>query len=326
MFIKIKHLAPIALLLALGGGFNHASAQAIWGDEALKRYAMFAPGRIPTSYALAYRWQMRVDLSHQLYFKQGIKTAPNMDTYKWVSPQFLALELDKSRDWRLGLSLTPWNRITIGLALSTSYRCFEWINERMLRAHTAYIDHDMAEFLGSFHDVFGGNFAYEVRYMFCSSRIRFRSNESSVKMDINDALDVAAAIVLLTPLDDLFDGTMHSQSITGGLSVFNNSRSVQGTLQLNTEYAYLRAYEYKNPNLLYDVWQRLRNQHGFLQFTPSLMFAYHTKRVFSLQMHVGLPICLLDGHLYAPCPTWGVQLSFRAIKAHRNPSAYSVAP
>lgn len=119
-----------------------------------------------------------------------------------------------------------------------------------------------------------------------------------------------------------------------GLSVHNDKRSLQGTLQLYADYMHLinHSYSYTSseqywPVLVqYDIYQRVRNNRGHFQFTPSLLLAYHAKRVFSAQVHVSLPISLLDGHLYAPCPAWGVQISFRTIKTHRHPNAYIDAP
>lgn len=315
MLSIVKYIATPFLALMLICAPPPAMGQAQWPDDALKRYTLFAPERIPTSYALAYRWQMRIDLSHQLYFKKGIKPMPNAEKLQWTGPQFLLMKLHICRNWRLGINLTPWNRITLGAALATNYRGL-WY-ERNTVSYIANISNIMAELQGTFHDLWGNHFAYEIGYSIRLSKSNFYSKEIP-----HDTRNLFSSLLVY----DCFEGKMVGHSLTSGISAFNSSRSLQATLQLNADFIYFTKRDMKIPNSLYDVWRRIRQDRGRMLYTPSLLFSWHATNTISLQTHIALPITMLDGHLYAPCPAWGVQISFRTIKTHRHPNAYIDAP
>ena len=307
--MKIKHIFVSSILSLI------CIAQAIAQDNALlKRYAMFSPSHIPTSHALAYRWQMRIDFSNQFFIKQSVR--PKTD----AQSNFMASKLTRCNDWRLGLSLTPWNRITHGTALSISYRKWFYASPTFNDVDkAAYITHYMIELFGSFHDTFGERFAYETRYTFYANDVDITSNPLHTINNVAYHSTPLSSHRYLGEYGDL-KGAMLCHSVTGGLSMFNKNRSLQGTIQLNAEFMHYLKQKYIFPYMLSEITQLTKQDRGRLFLMPAILCAWHAPKIFSIQLHVGLPMAVIKGNVYAPCPSWGIQLSFRTIKTGRRPT------
>lgn len=339
MYIKLKHLAALALVLSMNSTAATAQTQAQWGDAALKRYALLTtPGQMPTSHALAYKGQVRLDLGLQQYIKSGIKPDPNYDTYQWFNPHFLTTKLEYSMDASVGLSFSPSNRLTLGAAALFSNRTFS-CPAQSYNAKATFDDWFCGmDLSATYHNWFGGRFAYEVRYNFGFSHMDSKVEAFKTQWNVGGRHEHIAALLIEAAAaaerklassegDDHIGGWALRHGIMGGVSAFNDSRSLQGTLMLQAdyvrfkkrEYGYLQHDDYSPVLMQYDINKRFVGDRGHAQLTPALLFAYHAKYVFSAQFHVGLPISVLDGKIYAPCPTWGIQLSFRLKKWHRTP-------
>lgn len=308
----MKAIILIAAYLICIGGCQTALAQ----DKALmKRYTMFATRHIPTTHMLSYKGQLRIDLGHQLYYKNRIK--PENSAHS----EFLATSISACRDYQLALNYTPWNRVTIGTTIGVGY-C-EWNYTATTENDTNKVaenSHIMIDIFGSYHDKLGEHFAYELKYAFSANKVNLMSWPIP-KLFKNNVFREWASV--LSGCYNDFIGTELCHGVTGTVSMFNSNCSLQGGLQLNAEIMHFIKREYNEPYLLNDIAQHIRGEQLRLHLTPALLFAWHAPKVFSVQLHIGLPMAVLKGNVYAACPTWGLQLSFRTIKTGRMPAPTS---
>lgn len=323
---KLKRFAAIALIFVWSCASNFAMAQAQWGYEALKRYAMYiTPGRVPTSHALSYKGQFRVDLGLGWYTRKNLPEPMDVTAQQWVNPIFLQTRLWTATDWNIGLNYSPWDRVALSGAVTLSHRYFEsdQLNTYQPRngINSGYFAWEMG---ATFHDWIDERFAYEARYT-----LGFNVFSSFVKSEV---VSKRSSIFSDDPTEYFNDDQIHGfalrHGIMGGVSVFNQSRSLQAGLQLHADLVHFLSHDY-TPLMLegrepwkvqQDMYQRFSDRRAHLHFTPSLLFAYHAKYVFSAQFHVGLPIAVQQGKFYAPCPNMGLQLSFRLRKWRRTPT------
>lgn len=339
MLIKIKHIAAVAIAFAICSASNSAKAQANWADAALKRYAIWAaPGHLPTSNAQAYKGQMRVELGCNSYIKSGLKPDANADSHGWFNPHFMTMKLKLVPNLHLGLSYSPSNRLTLGASGLLAANVFACNSERYRTAielDSRFFGMDLS---ASYHDWFGGRFAYEVRYNFGFSHMRSQVDALKKRWESFGSSVHLAGIILEAAIeadrdlaasngDDCIKGWALRHGLMGGVSAFNDTRSLQATFQLqadyvrfiNRTYSYLQREDYSPVQVQYDMFQRYSQDRGFAQFTPALLFAWHAKYLFSVQFHVGVPMSVLNGKVYAPCPSLGLQFSFRIKKMRRTP-------
>ena len=176
----------------------------------------------------------------------------------------------------------------------------------------------------TFHDWIDERFAYEARYtlgfnVFSSFvNSEFVSKRSSIFSD--DPTEYFN--------DDEIRGFALRHGKMGGVSMFNQSRSLQAGLQLHADLVHFLNHEYnvwvhqsREPwKVQQDIYPRFSSKRAHLHFTPALLFAYHAKYLFSAQFHLGLPIAVQEGKFYAPCTSMGLQLSVRLRKWRRTPT------
>lgn len=332
MFINIKSAVAVAFSLVLCCKANRASAQTDLCSADLQRYSMFgAPGRVFTSQALAYKGQFRLDVGFSGYIKGGIKSYLS-ETEEQAS-LFAMNHLKRSSEFAFGLYYSPWERVTLGMGGSFSYRhYYDIVRNFDKTVHQFYsiskpeinTNHFVWDFSATFHDWIDGRFAYEARYSLGLNKLI-----SIVKSEV---IERSSSIFSDDPTvyynDDEISGFALRNGIMGGISVFNESRSLQAGAQLhadyvrflNTDYSILNWMEGRVPwmvqSKLYDYFSQNRNH---FRLTPALTLAWHAKYLFSAQLHVGLPIAIINGQMNAPCTTIGFQLSFRLKKWRRTP-------
>ena len=313
------------LAIALGAYSQTAVAQYINSQETYKRSAALLPAPMPTSHALAHTGQLRFELGYQRLLTPKVDTIA-LDQWIYGSfPTFYEARSCQHSDHHFGASYTPWENVTLGLGFGHSSRAwnirynFNNREEEKLKYAYSYASARLhAELSATYHAHFGERYAWEAGYTFAIGKQRHYAMQKIVTTILDWLIPVTKGTQgNMTEFSRLTFG----HSLTGGLSAFTDSRALQATLMLTAGIAHYGKIK-DGKTHTFD-WARIRNrmetEKANLYLHPSLMFAWHAKRVFSLQAHVGLAMAGTGGDLQLSHPTLGLQASWRILNTTRTP-------
>ncbi len=322
--MKLKHLAA-TLAIALGVGTQTAVAQYINSQETYKRSAALLPAPMPTSHALAHIGQLRFELGYQCLLTSKVDTIALDQSFYGFYPTFYEARSCQHSDHRLGASYTPWENVTLGLGFGHSsrawnirYNFYNREEEKLKYAYSYASARLHAELSATYHAHFGERYAWEAGYTFAIGKQRHYAMQKIVTTILDWLIPVTKGTQgNMTEFSRLTFG----HSLTGGLSAFTNSRALQATLMLTAGIAHYGKIK-DGKTHTFD-WARIRNrmesEKANLYLHPTLMFAWHAKRVFSLQAHVGLAMASTGGGLQVSHPTLGLQASWRILNTTKTP-------
>lgn len=314
-------LAFALSLIACG----NAMAQPTNEQSLSHRMSLVQPGSMPTTNASARQGQWRIDWSHQ-----RLKST-NIDTVGWFFSMdtltFRDAKTNAHKDIRLGVSYTPWEHVTLGVALRHTSR--KWGLDKVSAillplSNTDFLAATMAtlELSGTYHAFLSERWAWECRYAIEMGRGRLYSALSEL-MFFYRPVDYVCPPLLTTEREKVEQRyTAFNHSLSGGVSVFSTNRAIQGTAMLSAAYAH--RGKIRSDKSTYNHWgemlPHLEQQRGLLALQPALMFTFHARRVFSLQVHTGASMHFANGSLCSLSPAYGLQFSWRVTNTHRNPT------
>lgn len=289
--------------------------------EERPKYLNFRPWQPPTSRALAHKGQLRFELGHQTYwnhkdsyFAQPDSARPSITEHQ-ASKTIKALMI---YDLRMGATYTPWDHVTLGVAYLHNHRTIDFPLRRLPNGETsAGTNHsylyttanaNSIELSGTYHATIGTNFAYEARTALTIGRGKHTYQWSWCIPTTTDYFD------------EILRYTVFNHSLEGGLSAFTKNRMLQATLLLNAGYT---GYISSGEIIQKQVWEQMAShisKHPVsLYFTPSMLFTFNAPKVFSIQMHIGLPMGRHDTEICTRLPTIGMNLSWRLLRPRIAP-------
>lgn len=289
-------------------------------DNYIKRLN-FRPWQPPTSRALAHKGQLRFELGHQTYWnhKESYFAQPDSARLSITEHQaFQAIKAIMFHDLRVGASYTPWEHITLGVAYIRNYRMADFPLHRLPEGQTsAGTNHSFMSFAakanslelsGTYHAPLGTNFAYEARTALTIGRGKHTYKMSWCIPTTTDYFD------------EILRYTVFNHSLEGGLSAFTKNRMLQATLLLNAGYTgYISSGEIVQKQVWEQMASHISKHPVSLYFTPSLLFTFNAPKVFSLQMHIGLPMGRHDTKICTRLPSVGFNLSWRLLRPRIAP-------
>lgn len=285
------------------------------------KYLNFRPWQPPTSRALAHKGQLRFELGHQTYWDYKDSYIAQPDSTR---PSFLDYQTTKSikalliYDLRVGATYTPWEHVTLGVAYIRNHRMADFPLRQLPEGQTsAGTNHSFLSFeananslelSGTYHATLGTNFAYEARTALTIGRGKH-------------TYEMAYRIPATTNyFDEILHYTVFNHSLEGGLSAFTKSRMLQATLLLNAGYTgYISSGEIVQKQVWEQMASHISKHPVSLYFTPSLLFTFNAPKVFSLQMHIGLPMGRHDTEICTRLPSVGFNLSWRLLRPRIAP-------
>ncbi len=314
----------IALALSLMASGN-ALAQPTNEQSLSHRLSLVQPGSMPTTNASARQGQWRIDWGHQ-----RLKST-NIDTVGWFFSMdtltFRDAKTNAHKDIRLGVSYTPWEHVTLGVALRHTSR--KWGLDKVSAillplSNTDFLAATMAsvELSAAYHAFFSEQWAWECRYALEIGRGRLYSALSEL-MFFYRPVDYVCPPLLTTEREKVEQRyTAFNHSLSGGVSIFSTNRAMQGTVMLSA--AYTHRGKFHADKSVHNHWgemlPHLQKQRGLLALQPALMLTFHARRVFSIQGHAGLSMHFANGSLCSLSPAYGLQFSWRVTNTHRNPT------
>ena len=290
------------------------SAQSGLGADAMRRYSTLHPRRIPTTYALAYKGQLRLDAG----LMRGAHTRiPYTGTGERtdVNPFFEEESRFSASDLHFSISYTPWEHITLDASLHGGTSGSAYISSNSIAA----VNYALTA-TATYHTKFSDHFAYEGGYSLGGGRLSLVGYESTSLID-RILFDYDAKYRQKT--DCAY--SMVSQNISGGISAFTgeqNKHRFQCTFMLNVG---LTHYSGFTDNANFNRWdesvkQQLRSNSNIFSLTPSLIFTLNLPWVLSVHVNISRPTTWIDGSSYAAI-TAGVQLSLRLRKMRILPQS-----